>query len=700
MSVGLKKNAQKFIFLVIVPVLLVILNIYIIYPLFSGDYNQNISSIEVAFFTDAKFIYDHFPHLTWMPDWYIGFPFHNIYTPFLPFMIALLHWLVGGVTFAHFYRILMALFYIIGPVSLYFFVRYLTGRHFAGLFAAIGYSILPSFSYLIGGTSAYGDMIHRGPVQLVILQVFGEGPHLAALSLAPLAALAFLWALRQPKFSHHLLAAVAIGLVGLINWFGLVTLILMLLAVWLSEIFKGEGGRKTKNTITIFSMAYGLIAFWFNLSFIKSSLGFGGGGRAEGDILANYLKLLPMIPILLPVIVALGWLLSKKIKKLPGLFVGLLWLIIFLIVTVSWYRWGIAFLPQPPRFLTEVNLAAFIVLAIFQDGILKKILPDSQAGEKKIGKGKHVFGGLYVVLVLLAIFYFSRSFLANPHDLLKPHEDITKTYPFEVAKFLDSNVSQNERVLASGNIAFWLDYFSDVSQVKGAADQAATHPFWSHAIYQITTGENAPEGRAGEMALVWLKALNANYIVVNTPLSHDPFYDFKDPEKFETLEKVYESQGDVVYAVPLTNPSLAQVVDEDRYGRLEAPTNGVDYQSVKAYADWVDKQAKPANFNWINNDTFEIQADVNDGDLVSAQITFDKGWQITGSGHRLKTAKDVMGNLVIFPRTSGQLIIRGRYKNTWDVGFGYLITLVSVVYCIITLIRNRKKYGIEKREKK
>ena len=688
----IKKNYRKITFLVLIPVFLALLNIYIIYPLFSGDFNQNISSIEVAFFTDAKFIYDHFPHLTWQPDWYLGFPFHNFYTPILPFLIAFLHFIFKAITFSHFYRILMALFYIIGPISLYFFVRYLTGRNFAGLLAALSYSILPSFSYMIGQTTSYGQMIHLGPVQLVILQVFGEGPHLAALSLVPLAALAFLWALRQPKFSHNLLAASAIGLVALINWFGFVALALMLIAVWLAEVFKGEGGAKTKNAVTIFLLAYGLIAFWFNFSFLQSSIGFGGGGRGEGDIFKNYLKLLPALPILIPLVVALGWLLNKKIRQLPGLFTGLLWLIIFLFVTLSWYNWGLAFMPQPPRFMVEVNLAAAVVLGIILDSFLKDISPAREEKSKKPNSIRLIFGGVYIFIVLLAFFYFSRGFLAQPHELLAPHEDITQTYPYQIAKFLDEKVDKNERVLASGNIAFWLDYFSDVSQVKGAGDPAATHPFWSHAIYQITTGENAPKGKAGEMALVWLKALNVNYIVVNTAYSQDPFHDFKDPEKFEDLEKVYESQGDIVYAVPLTNPSLAQVADAETFDQLEPPANGVDYKRVKAYADWVEDESKPkASFNWLNNDKFEIEAEVAENELVSVQITQDKGWQIFANGKRLRTGKDAIGNMVIFPRDTGKIKIKGQYKNTLNVTFGYLITLATVTFLIIYFIKNRKR---------
>jgi len=685
------KDYRKVIFIIILPLFIILFNIYLIYPIFRGDFNQNISSIEVAFFTDAKFIFDHFPHLGWNPDWYLGFPFRLVYPPVLPFTIAFLHKIFGSVSFAHFYRILVGIFYALIPVTLYFFVRYLTKRNFAALFAAFGYTILPSFSYLIEGPSGYAKLINGGPLRLVVLQTFGEGPHIVALSLIPLACLLFLYSLRNPSLKSKTLAALGIASVALVNWIGFVSLIIILFVLWLSEITRGEFGKKTKNVMTVLLIAYGLIAFWFTVSFIKSSLSFGSGGRGEGDILKNYLKILPLLPVLIPLLVAISWLVSKKVKKIQGLDFSILWFLIFLFIITGWYSWGVAYLPQPPRYLPELDMGAIIILGIVLDFILRKIT-NQKGEEKKPNRLRLIIGGIFILIVILTMFFFSRNYLKEPYDLLKPLSDIKTTYPYQITEFLSENIDKNERVLATANVSFWMDYFDDIQQVKGAADPAATHPWWGHALYQITSGENAPLGEAGEMAYLWLKAINANYIVVNSDYSQDPYHDYKDPEKFEGLfEEIYNFNGDIIYAVPLENPSLAQVVDESVYYQLQTPQNAVDYAGVKAYADWVEDGTKPkATFNWINNDEFEIGADVSGGELISVQMTYDKGWQIKADGKKLKTRKDVIGNMVIFPKNFGKLSIKGEYRKTYDIWLGYFITLTTIIVLTIYFIEEKK----------
>src|SRR3989442_1632758 len=72
----------------LVPVALFALQAFLIAPLFSGEFTRYRGSIEAAYITDARFIVDHFPDLTWNPFWYLGFPFEWFYTPLLPGLVA------------------------------------------------------------------------------------------------------------------------------------------------------------------------------------------------------------------------------------------------------------------------------------------------------------------------------------------------------------------------------------------------------------------------------------------------------------------------------------------------------------------------------------------------------------------------------------------------------------------------------------
>ena len=101
-------------------------------------------------------------------------------------------------------------------------------------------------------------------------------------------------------------------------------------------------------------------------------------------------------------------------------------------------------------------------------------------------------------------------------------------------------------VFLSGTTAFWLNSLVDVVQVRGGADQAAVHPTWRQSAWEIREGKSADDAEEA------LKSLKVNYLVVHTEESREFYHDFKNPEKFEQIEslsKIYESRGDIIYKV-------------------------------------------------------------------------------------------------------------------------------------------------------
>ena len=105
----------------LVVVALFALQALLVAPLFTGDFTRYRGSIEAAYISDARFIVDHFPDLSWNQLWYLGFPFEWFYTPLLPALVALLGRLIGDVPAA--YRIVAASGFALGPAALYFAAR-------------------------------------------------------------------------------------------------------------------------------------------------------------------------------------------------------------------------------------------------------------------------------------------------------------------------------------------------------------------------------------------------------------------------------------------------------------------------------------------------------------------------------------------------------------------------------------------------
>lgn len=55
------------------------LNFWVISPWFFGQGPINLGSIEVSYVSMARFIRDFYPHLSFAPFWYFGFPFYLLY---------------------------------------------------------------------------------------------------------------------------------------------------------------------------------------------------------------------------------------------------------------------------------------------------------------------------------------------------------------------------------------------------------------------------------------------------------------------------------------------------------------------------------------------------------------------------------------------------------------------------------------------
>src|SRR5205823_4661420 len=133
----------------LVVVALFALQALLIAPLFTGEFTRYRGSIEAAYITDARFIVDHFPDLTWNPFWYLGFPFEWFYTPLLPALVALVGKLIDDVPAA--YRLVAASGYALGPAALYVATRTVARSRIAAIFAALALIFLPSVSYLLPG---------------------------------------------------------------------------------------------------------------------------------------------------------------------------------------------------------------------------------------------------------------------------------------------------------------------------------------------------------------------------------------------------------------------------------------------------------------------------------------------------------------------------------------------------------------------
>ena len=628
---------------------LLVLNVAVVYPLLQGQYTQYTASVEPVYMAAARFITQHPLYPTWNPLWYGGYPFRIFYTPLLPYTLALIHAL-SSLSIPAAYRLVTASLYLLAPLTWYTLVLYLTKRRLTAISAALAYSLLPSFVYLIPAVRNVAQGFGYAPWRLLVLMLYGEGPHTCALALTPLAALFFLRALREPKFANYLRAAFFTGLVALINFIALFGLGMILVAILISEMVIGQPSEKLKRGLIFGLLTYGLCAFWFNLSFIKASFSFGTGSQ----VLDNLVTVWPLLLLLLLLSGGLFALFSGKTKLQP-LFLSLLWLASLGLIVFSWYGFHLAIAPQPNRYMPELDMAFTLLLALAATWIY-----DSLAS-KRSGK---VYAALFALSLIAFLGVLSLPFLRVAHTITRPRSGIADTFEYQIARWFAEHIEREERVYVTGNATFWLNLFSDVAQIRGGLDQSATNPWWEHAAYQINTGED------GSLAVLWAKAFNVRYILVNYPESSDPFHDYAHPEKFEgLLPPVYDQGGNKVFQVPILSSDLVVAIDLREMRSLPPLQSAADKESLQRYIDLIER-GRRISYSWKRIDELTIETDLGEGEAILVKMTYDGGWRVHSEGKRVLMKPDNLGFMLLEPEP-GEQVIKLRHDRVWDEWVGY-----------------------------
>jgi len=681
-----EKTMKKLFPLFLPPLVIMLLNLYLVFPLFTGQYTQFPGSIESVFLADTKFIVENFPHISWHPFWYLGFPFYLTYQPVLPFTLALGK-VLTGLSLSVLYRALAAIFYVLGAVGVYFLVRETTKKQGLSFGTVFLYTSLPSISYAFTNTLGL-----QAPWRLVVLTMFGEGPHIWGLASTPFALLFFIRLLNFPEKRANWLLSLAftlfILLTNLTAFFGFLFLTFLLLLVEFAR-----GAAKTKFLISFYFglVVAGLGSFWYNFSFLRAAFEYGigeGGGLLSGIYENPFFLLVILLVILAPLIflfVSVGRVLLRRKPGLYGLVLGAISFAGLFFGICGWFRYNLALIPLPfrtiPRLIPELDLT----FALFLGG-LGTLIISFFARRKRL---------IEVVLLAISIgggFLLLPSQVNNMRELTRPHSDFVSTSEYQVSQWLSEN-ARGSRIYATGTHAFWLNNFADVAQLRGGkgGDFGGLNPWWAHLTHQLDYGED------GELAVKWLKALGAKYIVVNFPESKVYYHDFKDPYKFQRLlREAFAYQGDTVYEVPLKKESLALAIEKEKLGQvreIEDLSNGLitlDEERLDSYLAATEENPATRNLSYLypKGSWSRLGVDLGDFDpgreVVLLRISHHPGWKAYQDGKRVPLKKDPIGFILVEPKEKGGKLTLG-FSPPLDVFLGYLVTLATALLLIVFL---------------
>jgi hypothetical protein len=651
---------------------LLAVNLAVCWRLFKVDFTTQFGSIEGAFIGLERYLSRHWGDLSWFPLWHCGMPYQDTYVPLFHLVVAVLT-SVGHISAGRAYHILVGVMYALGPVTLYWMAIRLGASRGAAFTSALCYSLLSPSTWLIANIRQdVGGWWY--PRRLQVLTMYGEGPHVSALTILPLAILALQNLLGKKTGRALALAALAIGLMYVTNVPGTMSLGLAVFC-WICA----QPATKLRAAWTWAAVAalfaYAIVCYAVPPSSYLTVFG-NTGGMHRG--FSNSLKHGPiLLAALLGAVAALGYLLARTRLPLLIRFAALSF-VVTTVLAVTAHSETFELLPQAGRLHLEIEMGACLLMGavvwLAYTWIPRWIRP------------------VVLALCLAPVAYQLDHYRWRAH-LDVQYANLPARSEYTTARWLDANM-HGRRVFASGSTSFWLNAFTETPQLVGCCEQGQSMPVLNYVPFTITAGKDQ---QSAVLARNWLRALGVSAIVVNTQESTDDYKDFVAPARFESvLPILHREHGDAIYEVLPDRVSLAHVLRSGEEIRQAPPPFGD--AALTRYAEIVvDAARPPAAIEWLNHETARIRPRLKKDDLVSVQIPWFSGWKAYVGGARRIVSRDGLGFMLLHPDCEGDCEILLRWTGPPDVWIAAVVSaagLLAAGWLIVRAGRPYKGFGV------
>jgi len=630
------------------------LNLSISWRLLKIEYINQFSSVEGYFIAIARYISGHWGDLSWFPLWHCGMPFADTYVPLLHLVVAATASL-GHVSAARAYHGAIGVTYALGAPALYWMAVRLGAPRGAALLSALGYSLFSPSALLMADVARDLGGLWYGR-RLQVMTVYGEGPHVTAMTLLPLAVLALQNALVKRTGRALALAALAIAPVFLTNIPGSMALGVAVFC-WICAQPRDRLRAAWLAAAAASALAYGVACFGVPPSSMFR-VGANVGDMHRGFSGSLHYGPLPLL-LVLGSAAAAGFVLARTRLPLTVRFA-----ILFGALTGGMAATArsdtFELLPQVGRLHLEFEMGACLLLgcAIWA---LYSLFPRWTRP-------------VLLVICLGPLFVQWQNYRWRARLDTQP-ADLARRSEYTTARWLDANL-EGGRVYVTGSTAFWLDAFSATPQLIGCCDQGQSMPVLNVAPYKVNTAVSPAITEAG---IDWLRALGVQAMVVNGPTSTDEYKDIRTPERFDgVIPLLHRENGDAIYSVLPLGTSLAHVVrPEDLVPHR--PPGKLAYDDIRRYAQAIGDAARPpAAFEWRGGGRARIRADLHPGDLLSVQIAWFPGWKATVHGQPAPVSADGMGFIVIQPHCLGECEVNLTWTGPGDLPLSAAISLATL----------------------
>lgn len=622
----------------------------LIRPLFKAKYLDKWASIESTFIGDARFLIQHWPHPQWQPLWYGGTRFDFVYPPALRYGTAVISMLTGfwPVKAYHFYT---AFFYCVGIAGVYLLVRIGMRSRAGAWMAAIATALMsPSFLFL---TPMRHDAWKLMPARLGVLVKYGEGPHMTALALIPIA-LCFTWlAFDARRPAAIALAAVFSAAVVSNNFYGATALAvfypILLWSFWITRRDKAI----LKPAIAIPLLAYGLTAFWLVPSYLSVTAENMKYVSEHGTTWSVWLAVAVGVAF---AITSDRFARGRKERTWQVFTAGSV--VFFSLNVLGNYYFNFRISGEPSRLAPELDLVYILLGAT----VVRWLWTRSVAAR------------ICAAALVVIAFATTLGYIRHAWHMFPLYPNYQDRVEYQVSDWLWKTMP-TARTLPSGSVRFWFDAWHDLPQLGGGSDQGVLNGKAEQAQWEINLGLKP------QPAILWMQCMGVDAAYVSDQSSQEMFKDYTYPRKYDgVLPVIYDDhRGNKIYRIPRRYPAIARVVQTDRLAATRAPRFNDDVEYLQAYADVMEKgPASEAAVTWQGTDSMHVRAHLETGQSLVVQESYDPAWRAWSDGKELAVHKDAMGQMIV-DAPPGDREIAFKFVTPLENQIGRFLTLLSML---------------------
>lgn len=623
----------------------------LIRPYFKAKYTDKWASIESTFIADARFLAQHWPHPQWQPLWYAGTRFDYIYPPALRYGTALISKVTGfwPVKAYHFYT---ALIYAIGIAGVYLLIRVGSNSRGSAWLGALATSLMsPIFLFM---PRFRGDAWMLTPQRLGVLVKYGEGPHMSALALIPIA-LAFSWlAMERRRPWAIAMAGVFSAGVAANNFYGATALAVFYpILIWSFWITR-QNKQILVPAVAIPVLAYGLTASWLVPSYFKVT--------AENMKYVSEHGTTWSIWVALVVAVAFAVITDKFARNRTGATwqVFVIGCVVFFSLNVLGnFYFNFRVSGEPTRLLPELDMIYIMAIVMLlrwmwnRPGIVLRIVAS---------------------VIVAASFATTFGYIRHAWHMFPLWPDYTSRVEYRMTDWLWKNMP-NARAYPTGSVRFWYDTWHDLAQLGGGSEQGLLNGQVEPAQWETNLGPDP------KPTILWMQCMGVDAIYVSDKRSQEVFKDFQYPQKLAGFLPVLydDQQGNVLYRVPRRYPALARVVDTAKMNALKPPRFNDDVEYLGAYADVIEKGPDaPTTLVWDGTDALHVHARIAAGQSLVVQESFDPAWHAWSHGRPLAIHKDALGFMAI-DASPGDQDVTVAFVTPLENQVGRVVTVLTLL---------------------